>query len=64
MSTSTFLVAWAIDAAAAIAVFVHADKRGSKHATAWGAGVFLFLIPVLPIYIFRSRRSTRGGRRY
>ena len=63
LTASTFLIAWAIDAAEAIAVFLHADKRGNRHATAWGAGVFLFLIPVLPIYIFRARRA-QSGRRY
>jgi hypothetical protein len=63
-TTATFLIAWAIDALAAILVFLHADKRGNRHATWWGAGVFLFLIPVLPIYLFRNRGRKIDTRRY
>jgi hypothetical protein len=62
VTSAEFLVAWAIDTAAAIAVFLHANKRGSRHATAWGIGVFLFLIVALPAYLIRSsylRRKTR-----
>jgi hypothetical protein len=58
-STSQLLVGWAIDTAAAIAVFLHADKRGNKHATAWGIGVFLALIVFLPAYLIRTARAGR-----
>ena len=62
-TTADFLVAWAIDTAAAVGVFLHANKRGSRHATAWGIGVFLALIVFLPAYLIhgwmhRRRRDT------
>jgi hypothetical protein len=62
VTTSEFLVAWAIDTAAAVAVFLHANKRGSRHATAWGIGVFLFLILALPAYLIRSSYLRRRAR--
>jgi hypothetical protein len=61
ISNAEFLVAYAIAASAGIAVFLHADKRGSKHTTAWGIGVFLCLAVVLPIYVIHVRR-TRASR--
>jgi hypothetical protein len=63
-TTTAFFFAWAIDAVAAILVFLHAEKKGNRHATAWGAGVFLFLVPVLPIYVFRNRQRKADTRRY
>jgi hypothetical protein len=57
ISTPEFLVAYAIATAAGIAVFLHADRRGSKHTTAWGIGVFLFAAVVLPIYVIHVRRT-------
>ena len=59
ISTSALMTAWAIAAAVAITVFLHATRRGNRHATAWGVGAFLFMIPVLPIYILR--RTLRPG---
>jgi hypothetical protein len=56
LGTGQFLAGWAI-AAAAIAVFLDATKRGDRHATAWGAGVFSLLIVFLPLYVMRRRRS-------
>jgi hypothetical protein len=64
ISTPAFLTAWAIAAAVAITVFLHATKRANRDATAWGVGVFLFLIPVLPIYILRCTRRPRNTRRW
>ena len=64
LSTQTFLLAWAIDTTAAILVFLHATKRGSRHATAWGIGVFLVLALALPAYIVHSHRHKPSGRRY
>ena len=57
--TADFLLAWAIDTAAAVAVFLHANKRGSRHATAWGIGVFLALIVFLPAYLIHGRLLRR-----
>ena len=64
ISAPAFLAAWAIAAAVAIIVFLHATKRGNRHATAWGIGVFLFMIPVLPIYILRCTRRPGTTRRW
>jgi hydrogenase-4 membrane subunit HyfE len=66
LSTSDIVFAWAVASSVAVAVFLHANKRGSKHATAWGIGVFLFLAIVLPVYVFHSWRSKPPGpqRRY
>jgi len=63
LGTGQFLIAWAAGAAA-IAVFLDATKRGDRHATAWGAGVFLFLIVALPVYLLRRRRPPTQRRRY
>jgi hypothetical protein len=60
VTTSQFIVAWAIDTAAAVAVFLHATRRGSKHATAWGALVFLALLVGLPAYLVQVRRTRRA----
>jgi hypothetical protein len=58
-TTGEFLTAWAIATAAAVAVFLDASKHGSRHATAWGVGVFLFLIVVLPVYVVHARSRRR-----
>jgi hypothetical protein len=66
LSPTNIIIAWGIASGAALLVFLHADKRGSKHATAWGLGVFLALAFVLPVYLFHSWRSKPSGpgRRY
>jgi hypothetical protein len=66
LSNTNIIIAWAIACGSAIVVFLHADKRGSKHATAWGIGVFLFLALMLPVYLIHSWRSKPSGpaRRY
>jgi hypothetical protein len=58
-SPAEFLVAFAIATTAGIAVFLHADRNGSKHTTAWGISVFLFLAIALPIYVIHVRRTRR-----
>jgi hypothetical protein len=57
LSIGQFVAAWAIDTVAAVAVFLHADRRGNTRATAWGIGVFLCLIVFLPAYLLRARRQ-------
>ncbi|MGH7190874.1 MAG: hypothetical protein ACREF0_17025 [Acetobacteraceae bacterium] len=64
LSTGQFLLAWAIDSALAIAVFLDATRRGNRHATAWGAGVFLCMIIALPLYLIRRRAGRIDRRRY
>lgn len=64
LSTGQFLVAWVIASAAAIAVFLDATRRGNRHATAWGAGVFLCMIVALPLYLIRRQTGRIDRRRY
>ena len=61
----TFLVAWTLATAAAILVFLHANKHGSRHASAWGISVFFAFAIALPLYVLHARRhKPSGGRRY
>jgi hypothetical protein len=64
LTTQTFLIAWAIDTTAALLIFLHANKRGSRHATAWGVSVFFALGLALPIYFAHGRMHKPSGRRY
>jgi hypothetical protein len=64
LTSSTFLTAWAIDTAAAIVIFLHANKRGSRHATAWGISVFFALAVAVPVYVVHGRLHKPPGRRY
>jgi hypothetical protein len=65
LTTPTFLVAWTIDTVAATLIYLHANKRGSRHATAWGMSVFFALAVALPIYVVHGRmHKPSSGRRY
>jgi hypothetical protein len=44
------LVVWS---AAFLLVFTHAQRHGSKHATAWGVAAFLAAGIVVPVYFVR-----------
>ncbi|MGH3116137.1 MAG: hypothetical protein ACRDQ2_03325 [Gaiellales bacterium] len=57
-------MAWALAGGAAIAVFLHANRHGVGHATAWGIGVFLLLGLILPLYVIYYRRRRGPRRRY
>ena len=58
LTPAEFAVALAIAIAAAVVVFAHADKRGNKHATAWG--VVSFFVPAAALLYFgRQWWSTR-----
>ena len=59
-STAEFLIAFALAAIAGGAVWIHADRHGSRHPTAWAISVVLFLAIALPIYALHVRRSRRG----
>ncbi|MEO8291189.1 MAG: hypothetical protein ABI649_09385 [Gaiellaceae bacterium] len=63
LSLGQFLFAWALAGGAAIGVFLHADRHGVRHATAWGIGVFLVLGLALPLYIIKYRRNRGSPRR-
>ena len=39
--------------AAFLLVFTHAQRHGSKHATAWGVAAFLAAGIVVPVYFVR-----------
>jgi hypothetical protein len=64
LTTPTFLIVWAIDTVVAVLIFLHATKRGSRHATAWGVSVFFALGLALPIYFLHGRLHRPSGRRY
>jgi len=64
VTTAQFLVAYAIATAAGIAVFFHADRNGSRRASAWGISVFLFLAVALPVYVLHVRRARGSQRRW
>ena len=51
LSPAEFVLVVAIAAGLSMAVFAHASKRGSRHATAWGVAVFLFAGLAIPLYL-------------
>jgi ABC-type maltose transport system permease subunit len=57
------LVAFAIDAVIGAAVWIHADRNGIRHQTAWALFVVFFLLIALPVYViyFRRHRRAAGG---
>jgi hypothetical protein len=59
LSFGQFLAVVSISAAASLAVFSHADRRGNKHATAWGVATFLALGVAVPLYFIRHWLRTR-----
>ncbi|HEU0305141.1 MAG TPA: hypothetical protein VFR32_11235 [Gaiellaceae bacterium] len=42
-----------VGALLAMAVFAHASRHGSQHATAWGLATFLLPYVVVPVYFVR-----------
>jgi biotin transporter BioY len=60
-TTGQFLFGFVLAAVVGGAVWIHADKHGSKHPTAWGISVTLFLAIALPIYLIRNHRRRRRG---
>jgi hypothetical protein len=59
VTTTQFLVAFAIAATAGTIVFFHAERSRIKHPSAWASFVFLFLIVGLPAYALHVRRVRR-----
>jgi hypothetical protein len=59
VSNTQFLVAFALAAIIGGAVWIHADRHGSKHPTAWGICVVLFLGIALPVYLIHVQRNRR-----
>jgi 4-amino-4-deoxy-L-arabinose transferase-like glycosyltransferase len=48
-----------VAAALSCAVFWHANRRGRRHATAWGVAVFLFAAVALPLYLLSLLMENR-----
>jgi hypothetical protein len=63
LSTGQFLVAFTVAALAGAATFLHADRNGSRHPTAWAISVFLVLGVALPVYVVHTIRTRRRARR-
>jgi hypothetical protein len=53
---AALVILWSV---AALLVFRHAERHGSRHATAWGIGAFLASGIVVPIYLVRHWLRTR-----
>ena len=58
-SNAQFLVVFVIAAVAGAGVWLHADRNGSRHPTAWAMAVALFLGIALPAYLIHVRRMRR-----
>jgi hypothetical protein len=59
LSFGEFLFVVSIAAVASMAVFAHASRHGSKHATAWGVATFLLAAIAVPLYFLRYWLSRR-----
>jgi Zn-dependent protease len=53
LSPIQFAIVLTLAALLAMAVFAHASRHGSRHATAWGLATFLFAGIVVPVYFVR-----------
>jgi hypothetical protein len=60
-TNAQFLVAFAIDAVVGAAVWIHADRNGIRHQTAWAIFVVLFLVIALPVYVLHVRHQRSKG---
>ena len=60
-TNAQFLVAFAIDAVVGAAVWIHADRNGIRHQTAWAIFVVFFLVIALPVYVLYFRHQRRKG---
>ena len=52
-SPGAFFLILAFWSGASLYVFWHAERHGSKHATAWGVATFLAGGLILPVYFIR-----------
>lgn len=62
LSPAQFALTLAIGIGAALLVFRHAERAGSKRATAWGIGAFLASGIVVPLYFVRVWLRGRRAR--
>jgi hypothetical protein len=59
LSFGQFLFVVTLAAIASMAIFAHASKNGSKHATAWGVAAFLAAAIAVPAYFLNYWMRTR-----
>jgi hypothetical protein len=59
LSVGEFLLVIGLASAASMAVFAHASKHGSRHATAWGVATFLAAAIAVPLYLLNYWKSRR-----
>lgn len=59
LSFGQFFLVVVLSAAVSMAVFAHAEKRGNRHATAWGIATFLAMGVAVPLYFVRLWLRTR-----
>ena len=52
-SPGEFFLGLVLSTALSLLVFRHAERHGSKRATAWGLGTFLLAALVVPLYFVR-----------
>jgi hypothetical protein len=62
-TTTQFLVLFAVSSLAGAGVFLHADRNGSRHPTAWAIAVFFLLGLALLAYAIHVSRLRRARRR-
>jgi hypothetical protein len=60
LSFGELLVGIALASAASMAIFSHATRHGSKHATAWGVATFLAAAIAVPLYFLNYWLKRRG----
>lgn len=58
-SPGAFLLTLVVGVVASLLVFRHAERSGSRHATAWGIAAFLFAGVVVPVYFLRQLARAR-----
>jgi hypothetical protein len=61
VSTAEFVLALAFGTISALIVFSHADRHGSKRATAWGIAAFFAGGLVLAVYFIRYWLRNRAS---
>ncbi len=60
VSNTQFLIGFGLAAIIGGAVWVHADRHGSKHPTAWAMCIVFFLGIALPVYLIHYHRTRRA----
>ena len=47
---------------AGAAIYLHADRNGSRHPTLWAISAFFFLAITLPVYVWHVYRLRHARR--